>query len=70
MKRTMLIAITLLALLPLSLIHICTTSGVYGVAEPHECYMPYTTERAEKAALTLYQRDRELLELICCKGYV
>ena len=25
-----------------------TTSGVYGVEEPHECYMTYTTERAER----------------------
>lgn len=31
-----------------------TTSGVYGVEEPHECYMTYTTERAEKEALKLY----------------
>ena len=28
-----------------------TTSGVYGVEEPHECYMTYTTERAEREAL-------------------
>lgn len=28
-----------------------TTSGVYGVEEPRECYMTYTTERAEKEAL-------------------
>ena len=27
-----------------------TTSGVYGVEEPRECYMTYTTERAEKEA--------------------
>ena len=26
-----------------------TTSGVYGVEEPHECYMTYTTERAGQA---------------------
>ncbi len=32
-----------------------TTSGVYGVEEPHECYMTYTTERAEKEALKLYK---------------
>ena len=31
-----------------------STSGVYGVEEPHECYMTYTTERAEKEALKLY----------------
>lgn len=34
-----------------------TTSGVYGVEEPHECYMTYTTERAEKEALKLYKRN-------------
>ena len=32
-----------------------STSGVYGVEEPHECYMTYTTERAEKEALKLYK---------------
>ena len=32
------------------------TSNVYGVEEPHECYMTYTTERAEKEALKLYKR--------------
>ena len=31
-------------------------SNVYGVEEPHECYMTYTTERAEKEALKLYKR--------------
>ena len=34
-----------------------TTSGVYGVEEPHECYMTYTAERAEKEALKLYKRE-------------
>jgi hypothetical protein len=34
-----------------------TTSAVYGVEEPHECYMTYTTERAEKEALKLYKRE-------------
>ena len=29
--------------------------AVYGVEEPHECYMTYTTERAEKDALKLYK---------------
>ena len=32
------------------------TSNVYGVEEPHECYMTYTTEQAEKEALKLYKR--------------
>ena len=34
-----------------------TVSDVYGVEEPHECYMTYTTERAEKEALKLYKRE-------------
>ena len=34
-----------------------TTSDVYGVEEPHECYMTYTTERAEKEALKLYKAE-------------
>ena len=34
-----------------------TISDVYGVEEPHECYMTYTTERAEKEALKLYKRE-------------
>lgn len=34
-----------------------STSGVYGVEEPHECYMTYTTERAEKEALKLYKAE-------------
>ena len=34
-----------------------TTSDVYGVEEPPECYMTYTTERAEKEALKLYKRE-------------
>ncbi|SDH20192.1 TraG/VirB4 family ATPase [Bacteroides ovatus] len=33
-----------------------TTSGVFGVEEPRECYMTYTTERAEKEALKLYKK--------------
>ena len=32
-------------------------SAVFGVEEPHECYMTYTTERAEKEALKLYKRE-------------
>lgn len=34
-----------------------TTSGVFGVEEPRECYMTYTTERAEKEALKLYKKE-------------
>lgn len=30
---------------------------VFGVEEPRECYMTYTTERAEKEALKLYKRE-------------
>lgn len=32
-------------------------SRVYGVEESRECYMTYTTERAEKEALKLYKRE-------------
>lgn len=32
-------------------------SDVYGVEEPRECYMTYTTERAEKEALKLYKAE-------------
>ena len=33
------------------------SSDVYGVEEPRECYMTYTTERAEKEALKLYKAE-------------
>ena len=47
-----------------------TPSGVYGVEEPRECYMTYTTERAEKEALKLYKRElqcshQEAIEAYC-----
>ena len=47
-----------------------TTSGVYGVEEPHECYMTYTNERAEKEALKLYKKElrcshQEAIEAYC-----
>lgn len=32
-------------------------AAVFGVEEPHECYMTYTTERAEKEALKLYKKE-------------
>jgi hypothetical protein len=32
-------------------------SEVYGVEEPKECYITYTTERAEKEALKLYKAE-------------
>ena len=46
------------------------TSNVYGVEEPHECYMTYTTERAEKEALKLYKSElqcshQEAIEAYC-----
>lgn len=46
------------------------TSGVYGVEESKECYMTYTTERAEKEALKLYKRElgcshQEAIEAYC-----
>lgn len=47
-----------------------TISDVYGVEEPRECYMTYTTERAEKEALKLYKRElgcnhQQALEAYC-----
>ena len=47
-----------------------TTSGVYGVEEPRECYMTYTTERSEKEALKLYKKElqcshQEAIEAYC-----
>ena len=47
-----------------------STSGVYGVEEPHECYMTYTTDRAEKEALKLYKKElrcshQEAIEAYC-----
>ena len=34
-----------------------SVGGVFGVEEPHECYMTYTTERAEKEALKIYKKE-------------
>ena len=47
-----------------------STSNVYGVEEPHVCYMTYTTERAEKEALKLYKSElqcshQEAIEAYC-----
>ena len=47
-----------------------TTSGVYGVEEPRECYMTYTTERSEKEALKIYKKElqcshQEAIEAYC-----
>ncbi|MEY8589835.1 TraG family conjugative transposon ATPase [Butyricimonas hominis] len=47
-----------------------STSSVYGVEESHECYMTYTTERAEKDALKLYKAElgcshQEAIERYC-----
>ena len=43
---------------------------VFGVEEPRECYMTYTTERVEKEALKLYKRElhcshQEAIEAYC-----
>lgn len=45
-------------------------SDVYGVEEPRECYMTYTTERAEKEALKLYKEElrcshQKAIEVYC-----
>ena len=37
-----------------------TEGDVFGIEEPRECYMSYTTEKAEKEALKLYRRE------LCC----
>ena len=48
---------------------------VFGVEEPRECYMTYTTERAEKEALKLYKRElqcshQEAIEAYCRDWYL
>ncbi len=47
-----------------------SNGDVFGVEEPHECYMTYTTERAEKEAIKLYKElmgcsIQEALEQYC-----
>lgn len=47
-----------------------TVGDVFGVEESRECYMTYTTERAEKDALKLYKKElggtiQEALEAYC-----
>jgi hypothetical protein len=34
-----------------------TEGDVFGIEEPRECYMSYTTEKAEKEALKLYRGE-------------
>ena len=46
-----------------------STSNVYGVEEPHECYMTYTTERAEKEALKLYKSELQCSHGSCCRDW-
>lgn len=50
-------------------------SDVYGVEEPRECYMTYTTERAEKEALKLYKEElrcshQKAIEAYCRDWYL
>ncbi len=47
-----------------------TVSDVYGVEESRECYMTYTTERAEKEALGLYRRELGCSHRDAIKAYV
>lgn len=47
-----------------------TTSGVFGVEEPWECYMTYTTERAEKEALKRYKRELQCSHQKAIEAYV
>ena len=46
------------------------TSAVYGVEEPRECYMTYTTERAEKEALKLYKAELKCNHQQAIEAYV
>ena len=45
-------------------------SDVYGVEEPRECYMTYTTERAEKEALKLYKAELKCSHQKAIEAYV
>lgn len=45
-------------------------SDVYGVEEPRECYMTYTTERAEKEALKLYKAELKCSHQQAIEAYV
>ena len=45
-------------------------SDVYGVEEPRECYMTYTTERAEKEALKLYKSQLRCSHQQAIEAYV
>src|SRR5574344_1118243 len=52
-----------------------SVGAVFGVEEPHECYMTYTTERAEKEALKLYKRElkcdhQHAIEAYCRDWYL
>ena len=43
---------------------------MYGVEEPRECYMTYTTERAEKEALKLYKAELKCSHQKAIEAYV
>ena len=45
-------------------------SDVFGVEEPRECYMTYTTERAEKEALKLYKKELKCSHQKAIEAYV
>jgi len=46
------------------------SSDVFGVEEPRECYMTYTTERAEKEALLIYLRELHCTYPVAIQAYV
>ena len=46
------------------------SSDVFGVEEPRECYMTYTTERAEKEALMIYLRELHCSYPVAIQAYV
>ena len=43
---------------------------VYGIEEPRECYMCYTTEKIEKEALKLYRRELKCSNAKAIEAYV
>ena len=43
---------------------------VFGVEEPRECYMSYTTEKAEKEALKLYKRELRCTQLQALRVFI
>ena len=47
-----------------------TEGDVFGIEEPRECYMSYTTEKAEKEALKLYRRELDCTHQQAIEAFV